>query len=457
MELEELKLKIYELQLRFEGVNEDKSLFLQDAVIFKSLVEIVDEIKTVVADVREDGKLDYLEDILLLRDIKKSYKELSITLWKIYYVALYELDRSKDKAWIEQKCAETYINNNHANGKTEFNTKYLEDTNTVSISAKTNTYFAIKKIWQIVENELYQGQDLLDKICTDDEFIRNKAESGLVEYSKYSYSRRHNKLKREVENLKNENESHLPLSPEIWGRAIDNEEEALTLAIKGELNSRVSEKRFKGFSEDYKLMEENGALMQKILDVGTDDDLFDFDYAAEEHNQLFALLTPENIYLFYFLILRHNIIRCETFPYLKEKYREWLNADDVETLSEADKVLLERLLNYVEKADWQNPANSENIKAFVTKLFDHREFRDFFKEGRGSRVEVSMANILGYLKRYNLLAGTPTSISNDVFGNDKQVNNINKGMNHEGNQNFKDLLPLMDKYRQELIVRNVKN
>ena len=455
MELEELKLKIYELQLRFEGVKGDKSLFLQDAVISSSLVEIVDEIKTVVADVREDGKLDYLEDILLFRDIKNSYKELDITLWKMFYDALYEFGKSKDNPWLEKKCAETYLNNNHANGKTEFNAKYLEETNTVSICAKTNTYFAIKKIWDIVKNELELGQELLDKICTDDEFIRNKAESGLLEYSKYFYSKRHNKLKREVEYLKTEKESHLPLSPEIWGRAIDNEEEALTLAIKGELNSHIGEMRFKGFSEDYELMEENGALMQKILDIGTDEDLFDFDYAAEEHNQLFALLTPKNIELFYFLILRHNIIRCETFPYLKEKYKEWIKADNAETVSEADKVLLNRLLNYVEKAEWQNPANSENIKAFVTKLFDYREFRDFFKVGKGSRngrVEVSMANILGYLLNYNLLANSPKNISNKVFGNEDQVNNINKGKNHDGNKIFKELLPLMDKYRQELIV-----
>ena len=453
MDLEELKNKIIELQLILEPpIDLDVSLFLQDPSIFYSLIEIVDEIKAVVNNVREDGLLDELEEILLIRDIKDLYSKLRKSLWELFNDVSLQLKEFRDIPWVDSECIETYVNNNHAVGRTDLTKEFLENTNTVSLDARKNTCSAIDNIAQIEMNELDQGLALLEIICIDEEGIRNKVESALIKYSNDFGQKTIKGLKREAIKFKNEERS-AHLSPKIWGKVLENEENALELAIKGELVSfRDKKGLYEGFSEEQcKLMEDNGKLMQKILDVGTDEDIFDFDYAAEEHNQLFALLTPENIDLFYYLILRHNIIRCETFPELKEKYEEWLNKDKEEALSNTDNVLLERLLNYVEKADWQNPANSDNIKAFVTKLFDHREFRDFFKEGRGARVEVSMANILGYLKRYNLLAGTPTSISNGVFGND-QVNNINKGKDREGNKKFKDLLPLMDKYRQELIV-----
>lgn len=456
MELEELKDNIIELQQLIDDLESaDRSLYLQDSNIFLTLVEIVDDIKALVANVGEDGILDELEDILLIRDIKVLCLKLRKALGDMLNEVLLLLREFKDIPWVEAKYIETYVNKNHVAGKTDSIKEFLEDTNTVSLDARGKTYSAIDNITQIELNELDYGLTLLEKICIDEEHIRKKVESALIEYSNDFYQKTLKGLKREAIKFKTEDRS-LHLSPEIWGKVMENEENALKLAVDGELSSfHDKEGLYDGFSEEQcKMMEDNGALMQKILDVGTDDELFDFDYAAEEHIRLYSLLTPENIDLFYYLILRHNIIRCETFPELKEKYEEWLNKYKEETLSDADRALLESLLNYVEKADWQKPANSENVKKFITKLFEHREFRDFFKEGKAgetSRVEVSMANILGYLKRYNLLAGTPTSISNGVFGND-QVNNINKGKDREGNKKFKDLLPLMDKYRQELIV-----
>lgn len=456
MELEELKYKIIELQLELEGKKYmDKSILLQERFIFHSLVEIVDDIKAVVANVGEDGLLDELEDILLVRDIKKAYLKLHDSLWKMFNEVSSQLRNHKEQ-WGDTKCIETYINNNHAAGRTDLTEEFLKNTNIVSLYARKYTCSAIDNIVQVEMNELDNGLTLLEKICIDEEHIRKKVESALIEYSNDFYQKTLKGLKREAIKFKTEDRS-LHLSPEIWGKVMENEEKALKLAVDGKLSSfQDKEGLYDGFSEEQcKLMEDNGALMQKILDVGTDDELFDFDYAAEEHNQLFTLLTPENIDLFYYLILRHNIIRCETFPELKEKNKEWLNKYKEETLSDADKGLLGSLLNYVEKADWQKPANSENVKKFITKLFEHREFRDFFKEGRGAktgRVEVSVANILGYLKDYNLLAGSPKKISNDVFGNEGQVNNINKGMNNDGNKKFKDLLPLMDEYRQKFIV-----
>ena len=119
-----------------------------------------------------------------------------------------------------------------------------------------------------------------------------------------------------------------------------------------------------------------------------------------------------------------------------------------DALSDVDETLLERLLRYVGRADWQTPATTDNVRQWIQEMFQRRDFRDFFKGGRGGqntdRVEVSMANILGYMMSYQLVAGGQKQMSLDVFGNDQQVNNINKGKNHDGSEAFKALLPVMD-------------
>jgi len=143
-------------------------------------------------------------------------------------------------------------------------------------------------------------------------------------------------------------------------------------------------------------------------------------------------------------------------------------ADTKETLSPQDQTILSRLLDFVSHGDWQSPATCENVRAWLSTLFGGdtarldkedvegtRAFRDFFKGGKAGadtdRVQVSMANILGYLMSYQLLSGGQKQISTEFFGNDGQVNNINKGRNGEARQAFRDLIPLMDKYRERVI------
>ena len=108
MELEELKYKIIELQLELEGKKYmDKSILLQERFIFHSLVEFVDDIKAVVANVGEDGLLDEVEDILLVRDIKKAYLKLHDSLWKMFNEVSSQL-RNHKEPWGDNKCIETF-------------------------------------------------------------------------------------------------------------------------------------------------------------------------------------------------------------------------------------------------------------------------------------------------------------------------------------------------------------
>ena len=163
-------------------------------------------------------------------------------------------------------------------------------------------------------------------------------------------------------------------------------------------------------------------------------------------------------------LLRFKFAMNYLTPYLHEETQ-----DEQTYLSTQDQALQKRILGYVSHGDWQMPATFDNVRAWLSTLFGGdtagldeedvektRAFRDFFKGGRAGedtdRVELSMANILGYLMSYQLLAGGQKQISTEFFGNDGQVNNINKGKNGEGSQAFKNLIPLMDKYRVRVIV-----
>jgi len=156
-------------------------------------------------------------------------------------------------------------------------------------------------------------------------------------------------------------------------------------------------------------------------------------------------------------ISKKAVVAFVRFKYVMELISPYLckNENDSASISSQDQALLKRILDYVPCGEWRMPATCDNVRLFFTELMENAEFRDFFKDGRAGsetdRVEVSLANILGYLMSYQLLAGGQKQISTDFFGYDIQVNNINKGKNGEGSQTFKNLIPLMDKYRVQVI------
>ena len=71
--------------------------------------------------------------------------------------------------------------------------------------------------------------------------------------------------------------------------------------------------------------------------------------------------------------------------------------------------------------------------------------------GSGDRLLIVPANLAGFFSEENLLAGSPTEISNDLFGNGSHVNNINKGHSSRCSKALSEVIPFLRKYIDKMI------
>lgn len=113
------------------------------------------------------------------------------------------------------------------------------------------------------------------------------------------------------------------ITPSHWSKMMDADEEAFRLAIRQEL-AKCDDVKQEHWGEDRKVeMDENGKLIQQIYSSNKNRELLDL--SKEENVKPFIdLLQPDNLPLFYDIIVRRSLIQCEMFPELKIKHEKWL-------------------------------------------------------------------------------------------------------------------------------------
>ena len=262
-----------------------------------------------------------------------------------------------------------------------------------------------------------------------------------------------------------------PYTPELWGELLNAEEEALTMASKGELFECDDVKQEHWGKEMKVKMTKNGKLMGLIVTMCSTDELFDFAKAEIEH-QFIALLTADNLPLFSEIIIRRNLIQCEMNPKLKAQHEKWLNASDEDEAEEVEEKglnkarlpKLDEMIKTLKNGKWKQPATAENIELLLNTVFgrDTSSMDDgdaslcekmwtLVEGGSGERMLIVPANLAGFFSEENLLAGSPTEISNDLFGNGTHVNNINKGNSNRCSKAFSEVIPFLRKYIDKMI------
>jgi len=320
--------------------------------------------------------------------------------------------------------------------------------------------------------------DLVCAVCTypsalisdevlDKEELLCSLENELRQYAKEVGSNVERDLRKIAQNLKSSRSS--PLTSEVWGKVMDEEDKLFDLAINGCLGE-TEEKQLEHISATKEQLIDNYSLLQKIKSTCLDEELFDIRLSVETHNLLLSL-NADNLELFYELVLRRNIIQREMFPdKLKAQYEEWLSQTEEQQLDEdteltaARQSKLNEIIGIFKNGNWKTPATADNIELLMNVIFgkdkslleegdvDNCEnMWALIEGGSGDRMVIMPANLAGYFAEENLLAGSPKVISNALFGNGNQVNNINKGNSNRCSAAFTVIIPFLKKYIDKII------
>ena len=303
----------------------------------------------------------------------------------------------------------------------------------------------------------------------DKEDIISSLENELRQYAKEMSRNVERDLRRTAQKMKTSRNTSL--TTDIWGKVMDEEDELYDLIITDQLDEK-EEKRLEYLSATKEQLVANFSLLQKIKSTCLDEELFDIRLAVDTHN-LLTSLNADNLDLFYELVLRRNILQREIFPEkLRAKYEEWVNSseehqpdegDEID-LSEARHSKLDQIIGILQKGKWKQPATSEMITHLLNvafgydlSLFDEddkpmlKKMWALVEGGRGDRKIIVSANLAGFFSEENLLAGTSTEISNDLFGNNNYINNINDGKKNNRSIAFEEVIPFLTKYTNKII------
>ena len=220
-----------------------------------------------------------------------------------------------------------------------------------------------------------------------------------------------------------------------------------------------------------KQMDENDELMRLIYSSCYTEELFDLS-KDKSIQQFIALLTPDNLDMFYEIIVRRSLIQCEMFPELKAQHDYWLNnvngqqpEEDNETGMDAARLSkLDEIIGILQKGNWKQPATTDNIELLLNAVFGKdvslldegdetlcEKMWSLVEGGGGDRMVIVPAKLAGFFRTENLIIGGPKAISDDLFGkHSNQVNAINKGK-LGCSKDFDAVIPFLKKYIDKIV------
>ena len=455
---------LFDLKEEFEDYL-DKSLFFQDRRVIEGWLLLAGEIKEI--EIEDGDELDekwelrsepYAASLLARRDLFIKYKGL----YHAYYDPLYNLCMyyGIDGECISADAAEALKADHYENIlNVEDIDQYIEEVNSRSNDARYFVNKTISYLFAILQAIMNKaGQTVIDLNPSAEDFAKaiNDDLRGLTRSSgKSLFKRMKEDLHRRFNQRLTDNNRY-----ELWNEILRADEKALLMAYKRQL-ATCEDSMQEHWGEDMKKqMDEDGTLMHLIYSSLYTEELFDL-RNVENLQPFIALLTKDNLDIFYDIIVRRSIIQCEMFPELKAQHEKWLNKvnelpDEGEEirLSNARQSKLDEIIGILQNGDWKAPATSENIAQLLNAVFgkemsllDEEDIHlcekmwSLVEGGRGDRKKIISANFAGFFADENLLNGTSKDISNALFESDTMVNNVTDG------KKIIAVMPLMMLYR----------
>lgn len=477
---DEIDFLMYFLHNQIEEIKNysDKSLFFQNPQILDgwlALVRAIEKIETWEAAEDktkwEDRTETYVAYLLTLREYYFKYQKL----YKDYYEQLSKLLECYD-GWLEGDCIsadgiEALSADNYCDDLENVDDIILRlnNLNRDSLHARSAVHSILTEILGILMPVMNRGALKITGMNPTTEDFAKAIDDDLREWT-FSFGKSMFRDMKEDLNRHYKTYRTAPYTPELWGDLLAADEEALSLAKRKEFAECDTTKQEHWGGDMKKQMDENSELMQFIYSSCRTDELFDL-RMVDDIQRFISLLNSDNLSIFYDIIVRRNLIQCEMFPELKVQHEAWLNNVNEQSeeeeeigLSIARQSKLDEIIGILQKGNWKQPATADNIELFLNAIFGKdtslldegdetlcEKTWALVEGGGGDRMVIMPANLAGYFAEENLLAGSPKVISNALFGNGNQVNNINKGNSNRCSAAFTVIIPFLKKYIDKII------
>lgn len=309
----------------------DKSLFFQNPLIIEGwlhLVRVISDIeKWEVPEVDEhweERTATYVAYLITMKEIRKQYQNIC----HAYYEKLREL-MDNYGGWlvgdcvsaegIEALCADQYEKDlNNVDDIAQF----LGETNKYSNDARSSVYITLSNVFNILVTIMNRGAKIVFDLNPSVKDFAMAIDADLREWTLSFKEDMFEKMEEEMSRHYLEDRTD-DITPSHWSKMLDADEEAFRLAIRQEL-AKCDDVKQEHWGDERKVeMDENGRLMQQIYSSSKNRELLDLS-KEEKVKPFIDLLQPENLSLFYDIIVRRSLIQCEMFPELKTKHEKWL-------------------------------------------------------------------------------------------------------------------------------------
>lgn len=448
---DEIDSLMYFLHNQLEEINNysDKSLFFQNPEIIDcwlALVRTIEKIETWEAAEDktkwEDRTETYVAYLLTLRDYYFKYQKL----YRDYFEQLSKILECYG-GWLEGDCVsadgiEALSADHYCDDLEDVDDiiQHLTKLNNDSLKARFSVHSVLTDILGIMLSVMNRGSLKITGMNPSTEDFAKAIDDDLREWT---FSFGEDMFREMKEDLNRHFKAYrtAPYTPELWGELLAADEEALNLAKKKELADCDTEKQEHWGEDMKKQMDENSELMQLIYSSCRTDELFDL-RMADNQQQIISLLTPENLSMFYDIIVRRNLIQCKMFPELKNQHEEWLKGEEKNDADDSTEEELnnpkdelnffapKKNLQELLKGAWFAEVRSDEkydstwtdqfIVALMASEYGEGIARDWAVKGAREKKNQLKAYVVGLLKDVGVLKGSYPQIGNKTGLNNKK-------------------------------------
>ena len=313
----------------------DKSLFFQNPHIIEGWIILnraIEKINKWEIPENDDQREEFAEfHVAYLYQIK-TFCDRFEDFYHVYRDRLLQLvdlyGKCPEYDFISMNCKEALCEDKYENDLKDIKdfdniSQYVAKLNKESHDARFATFSIISNTYKLLTGLMNRSRKLIVALYPTEEDFANAFDNDLRIRTRSLKEKMLTEMEEELARHYMENRTD-ECRPELWGKMMGTDETALTMAKNKQLSKSHDLKLEHWGKATKRKMEKYGRLMKQILVSIRTKELFD-PKKKENVKRFVPLLRPNNLSLFYDLIIRRSLIQCEMFPKLKAQHEAWLN------------------------------------------------------------------------------------------------------------------------------------